>query len=128
MKVKSYTHVSSAQIAGVPEEHREWIDSVLESRDKQIKDLTTVLTSRLDFDSNFNAEIREITVPDATEVEIRLRSLKSQPVGVVHLWNENGDDVALSWAPSDQDKLKVTITFASSPTDEVLTRLLIIGK
>jgi hypothetical protein len=128
MKIKAFSPAEATTVPGVPEEDKQWVDSVLASRDSQIGDLTQALTSRLDLNNNHNAETREVKLFSGTETEIKLQTLKSRPIGVLHLWNEDFDSFKIKWFQSDQDKIKVTVTFDAAPSDDVLTRLLILGE
>jgi hypothetical protein len=128
MKIKSYSPAETSNVPGIPEDAKQWVGAVLESRDVHLKDITRCLTSRLDFSNNSNAEVRDVQLFHGVEAEIKLQTLKSRPIGVLHLYNEDHDYAKVKWIQSDQDRIKVTVSFDAAPSDDVLTRLLILGE
>jgi hypothetical protein len=128
VKLKAYTPAEATTVPNLPDEHKQWAGALLESRDSMLKDITRCLTSRLDFANNMNAEVRNVQLFHGVEAEIKLQTLKSRPIGVLHLWNEDYDYAKVKWIQSDQDRIKVTVSFDAAPSDDVLTRLLILGE
>jgi hypothetical protein len=79
------------------------------------------LRNRLDFESNFNAEIRTLSVDHDTEIELTLQEMIGPVLGVVIL------DAELAWTRVTANSIKLKVKWDSAPTTPVSTSFLLFG-
>ena len=126
MKVPIYRPPQREEIPTLPK-GLEWTDQLLAARDKALKEHTRALQSRLSFEDNFNAEVRELSLKDDTEVDVHLKTLKGPPLGVLLIQSALYDYAHVAWEHADVDKITVKVKWDSSPTGFVDVTLLILG-
>lgn len=85
------------------------------------------LRNRLDFESNFNAEIRTLSLSNDTEVEVSLREMVGPVIGVVVLDSDLFDYPSLAWTRVSAQAIKLKIKWDSTPTTPVNVDLLLFG-
>lgn len=127
MKIASPKFPSRAETPEVPEDAR-WIDTYIEPRDSNVKQLTQCLQGQVDLRDNLNAEVRDLEVAHDTDFVLTLKTLRGAPEGAEVIWADRYLYPILRWAPLDQQKLKFSVWFLSIPTDKVKIRLLVWGK
>ncbi len=126
MNISTYTPVKAGDLGTVPKD-AQWVDSVLESRDSQLEDLSRALQGRLSPDENLNAEYRDVSVLHNTEFLLTLQKVRGACKGVLLLGSDLYDFALVAWRQIDTSEILVKISFSTAPADHVGVRLLVMG-
>lgn len=126
MKVSNPKTPSTREIPEAPAEAR-WADRLLEQRDQHIKDITRALQGQLSLADNLNAEVRDLSILDDTEVTVELKKIRGAPIGALLLWTERKERGDFWWAPVDVGKALFSVSWPSLPEGEQKVRVVFFG-
>jgi len=123
MKVGNFRKITKGDIPGFPDELFEVITPLSE----QVETLTRACQGNIDFDRNFNSEIRALALSNDTETTITLQRIKGKPSAVFVLWEELFDYTKLAWKLVGEGKITVKVEWDSAPSTQTKVKLLIVG-
>lgn len=123
MKVKSFAPPTFDEIPDVPREGK-WVEAVLESRDRQLKHLTEILSQKVSAPENLNWEPKEIIVTDGVPVTVPT-SVRGKPIGATLIASPSR--ATLTATPIDVGKIELTVDFQTPPGSSQMVTVMIHG-
>jgi hypothetical protein len=112
MKIGAYRRVNRGDLGDVPA----WVDTILETLQSQIEQLTNCLMGNVTLGDNIRGESQEVRLVHGVETVIRV---KNRPRDIQVSWVAGGYGKAgFSWRTIDKEKVGVTILFQTQPPDD----------